>query len=77
MRVGISLATDASPQMRRPRRCAVGAKRPFLRQGASTEAGASSSLRAPDRFEELLALAQLRSNPATRRLNDRRIGLIA
>ena len=32
---------------------------------------------APDRFEELFALAQLRSNPATRRLNDRRIGLIA
>ena len=32
---------------------------------------------AQERFEELLALAKLRSNPATRRLNDRRIGLIA
>jgi hypothetical protein len=71
------LATDARPQMRRPRRCAVGAERPSLRQRACTQAGASSTFCAPDRFEELFALAQLRSNPATRRLNDRRIGLIA
>jgi len=30
-----------------------------------------------DRFEEQFSLAQLCSNPATRRLNDRRIRLIA
>jgi hypothetical protein len=50
---------------------------PRGRSLASTGSGAASTFCAQDRFEELFAFAKLRSNPTTRCLNDRRIGLIA
>ena len=50
---------------------------PKGRSWPSTGSGAASTFCARHRFEELFAFAKLRSNPTTRCLNDRRIGLIA
>ncbi len=63
----MSDAYDALPQSTCPRG----------RSLASTGSGASSTFFARHRVEDLFAFAKLRSSATTRRLNDRRIGLIA